>query len=120
MTDCFWHSHTSSFRFLSFNSLHKSTYRMYNNLDIVFDPVKNLRNMTKHDGLSLKKAIEFDWESALTWRDERRDYKELRVSAIGYIGLRLFYVVFVDRGEQRRIISLRKANKREEKRYAET
>ena len=92
---------------------------MYNKIEIIFDPLKNLRNMTKHDGLSLTKAIEFDWESALTWRDERRDYKEKRVSGLGYIGFRLFHVVFVDRGEQRRIISLRKANKREEKRYAE-
>ena len=92
---------------------------MYNKLEIIFDPLKNLRNMSKLDGLSLRKAIEFDWESALTWRDERRDYKEIRIRGLGYIGLRLFHVVFVDRSEQRRIISLRKANKREEKRYAE-
>ncbi|MDO9224535.1 MAG: BrnT family toxin [Pseudomonadota bacterium] len=43
---------------------------------------------------------------------------------IGYalllIGLRLFNVVFVDRADGRRIISLRKANLREVKRYAET
>ena len=56
----------------------------------------------------------------MTWPDHRRVYGEDRVAAIGYIGLRLFFVVFVDRAEARRIISLRKANKREEKRYAET
>lgn len=39
--------------------------------------------------------------------------------AIGYIGLRLYYVAFVDRADGRRIISLRKANQREVKRYAE-
>jgi len=39
---------------------------------------------------------------------------------IGYIGDRLFNVVFVERGEERRIISLRKANQREVKRYAKT
>lgn len=39
--------------------------------------------------------------------------------AIGYIGLRLYVVVYVDRNGTRRIISLRKANSREEKRYAE-
>jgi len=39
---------------------------------------------------------------------------------IGYapIGERVFCVVFTDRGDQRRIISLRKANAREVKRYA--
>ena len=39
---------------------------------------------------------------------------------MGYIGDRLFNVVFVKRGEERRIISLRKANQREVKRYANT
>jgi len=39
--------------------------------------------------------------------------------AIAYIGDRLHYVVYVDRAEVRRIISLRKANLREVKRYAE-
>jgi uncharacterized DUF497 family protein len=38
---------------------------------------------------------------------------------IAYIGLRLFVVVYVDRSEVRRIISLRKANRREINRYAE-
>ena len=44
--------------------------------------------------------------------------------ALGYIGLRIMTVVFVDRPPEqpteRRIISLRKANPREVKRYAET
>jgi uncharacterized DUF497 family protein len=35
------------------------------------------------------------------------------------VGVRLYCVVFVDRGDVRRIISLRKANRREEKRYAQ-
>ena len=42
------------------------------------------------------------------------------MAAIGYIGLRLFCVIFVDRADGRRIISLRKANTREENRYAST
>ena len=44
----------------------------------------------------------------------------IRMIGIGYIGDRLFNVVFVERGEERRIISLRKANQREVKRYAKT
>jgi uncharacterized DUF497 family protein len=40
--------------------------------------------------------------------------------AFGYISNRLHYVVYVDRDDVRRIISLRKANSREEKRYAKT
>ena len=40
--------------------------------------------------------------------------------AIGYIHDRLYYVAYVNRDEACRIISLRKANLREVKRYAET
>mgnify|MGYP000022257320 CR=1 FL=1 len=91
---------------------------MYNKCEIVFDPIKNASNIEKHEGVSLAKAIDFDWDTALTWNDQRHDYKEQRIRGIGYIATRLFHVVYVDRGEQRRIISLRKANQREEKRYA--
>ncbi|MFC3380260.1 BrnT family toxin [Rugamonas sp. CCM 8940] len=51
--------------------------------------------------------------------DGRKEYGEERKCAIGYIDDRLFYVVYVDRAESRRIISLRKANSREVHRYAE-
>ena len=66
----------------------------------------------------------FEWETAVVWPDTRRDYGEPRMVALGYIGLRIMSVVFVDRPPEqpteRRIISLRKANTREVKRYAET
>jgi uncharacterized DUF497 family protein len=56
--------------------------------------------------------------------DERHEYDEACMVALGYIGLRIMAVVFVDRppeqATERRIISLRKANPREVKRYAET
>ena len=45
------------------------------------------------------------------------DYGELRVVSAGYIGGRLHLVVWTARGDTRRIISLRKANDREEKAY---
>ena len=92
---------------------------MYNNFEIVFDPAKNIRNIAKHSGVSLAYAADFEWETALVWRDLRSEYQEHRMCGMGYIGNRLFHVVFVDRGVQRRIISLRKTNQREEKRYAE-
>ena len=40
--------------------------------------------------------------------------------ALATLATDFFYVVFVARGKERRIISLRKANHREVKRYAET
>jgi uncharacterized DUF497 family protein len=87
-------------------------------MDITYDSTKNESNTEKH-GVSLAAAADFEWNEALVWTDERKNYGEDRLCAIGYIGNRLFYVVYVDRGEARRIISLRKANSREVKRYAE-
>lgn len=88
-------------------------------MKITYDPAKDAANMAKH-GVSLALAAELEWESSVVWPDIRREYGETRMVAIGYIGLRLYYVAFADRAEVRRIISLRKANQREVKRYAET
>lgn len=86
---------------------------------ITYDPAKDARNIAKH-GVSLLLASEFEWASALVWPDLRNDYGEPRKVAIGYIGFRLYQVVFVDRADGRRVISLRKANIRETRRYAKT
>ena len=90
---------------------------------MTFDPAKDAANVAKH-GVSLTEAAGFEWGSAVVWPDTRRDYGEARMVALGYIGLRIMALVFVDRPPEqpteRRIISLRKANSREVKRYAET
>ena len=92
-------------------------------MNVVFDPAKDAANLAKH-GFSLLDAVGFEWDTAVMWRDKRREYGEPRMVALGYIGLRIMAVVFVDRPPEqpteRRIISLRKANTREVKRYAET
>jgi hypothetical protein len=58
-----------------------------------------------------------EWDEALIWQDTRRDYGEVRMIALGAIGERLYCVVYVDRNDARRIISLRNANNREKKLY---
>lgn len=88
-------------------------------MQITFDPAKDAANLSKH-GVSLCLATELEWVSAVVWPDTRQAYGELRQCGIGYIGLRLFFVAFVDRPEGRRIISLRKANSRERDFYART
>jgi uncharacterized DUF497 family protein len=85
-------------------------------MNIIFDTVKDASNIKKH-GVSLGQASQLEWNTALIWVDNRFDYKELRECALALLGDRLFYVTFVDRAEGRRIISLRKANSREVKRY---
>lgn len=87
-------------------------------MEISFDPLKDKLNRRKH-GVSLAAAIAFEWDTAVIWPDARFHYSELRECAIGLIGNRLFHVTFVDRDTKRRVISLRKANRREELRYVE-
>lgn len=88
-------------------------------MHIAYDSVKDATNLAKH-GVSLALAADIEWDTAVVWPDVRRAYGEPRQCAIGYIGPRLYFMVFVDRDEVRRIISLRKANTREVTRYAET
>lgn len=62
-------------------------------------------------------AVELDWEAALVWVDDRFEYGEARMIALAPKTGILYCVAFVDRGEARRIISLRRANRREVKHY---
>ena len=85
---------------------------------IEFDPAKDVTNQEKH-GVSLSLAVELDWEAALVWVDERFEYNEMRMIALAPRTEILYYVAFVDRGSVRRIISLRRANRREVKHYVQ-
>ena len=86
---------------------------------IDFDPAKDVANQAKH-GVSLSMAVDLDWEAALVWVDERFEYGESRMIALAPQTEILYCVAFVDRGEVRRVISLRRANRREVKRYVES
>jgi hypothetical protein len=87
-------------------------------MNIEFDPAKDASNQAKH-GLSLALASELDWEAALVWVDDRFEYNEMRMIALAPKTEILYCVAFVDRGPMRRIISLRRANRREVKHYVE-
>ena len=88
-------------------------------MNITFDAVKDAANIAKH-GVSLADAERIEWDTLSARLDRRRDYGELRVIGFAYVGLRLFCVVFTDRTDERRVISLRKANAREVADYAKT
>ena len=57
-------------------------------------------------------ACVFDGPSIETV-DERRAYGEIRIRAIGRVDENVLVVIFTDRNKIRRIISARKANRRE-------
>ena len=83
---------------------------------VELDPAKDELNQARH-GVSLALARWLDWDAALVWVDERFAYDETRMIALAPAANRLYYVAFVDRGEVRRIISLRRAERREVKHY---
>ena len=87
-------------------------------MQIDFDPNKDKVNVAKH-GVSLSFAVELDWDDALVWMDDRHTYGETRMIALAPKTGTLYYVAYVDRGDVRRIISLRRANRREVKHYVE-
>lgn len=86
---------------------------------IEFDPVKSAANNAKR-GLPFELArLLFDGPY-VEESDARRDYGETRFIATGPIaalGNRIFVVIYTWRGSNRRIVSFRKANEREIRKY---
>lgn len=85
---------------------------------ITFDPKKDAINKKQH-GISLVRAEEIDFDWATFFVDDREDYGELRMQAIGFLGARLYSLIFVQDGIDIRAISLRKATRHEQKAYEE-
>lgn len=89
----------------------------YNNCMLIdFDPSKDHVNQAKH-GVSLADAGLIEWDTVLIRSDNRKNYGESRIQALGLLDGRLYRVAFTVRGEALRVISMRKANKREERQY---
>jgi uncharacterized DUF497 family protein len=87
---------------------------------IEFDLAKSEKN-ARERGLPFIEAGRFEYETAIRVQDLRKDYGEPRIVAYGYIGTRLHVLCFKPIGQLHvRVISLRKANKREEIFYVET
>jgi uncharacterized DUF497 family protein len=85
-------------------------------MELEWDPEKARRNFEAH-GVSFQMANQFDWSGAEHFIDDRFEYGEERFIALGLMGGRLHTLVYTQRGDRLRIISLRKSNKRELKRY---
>jgi uncharacterized DUF497 family protein len=85
-------------------------------MDISFDSAKSEKNLLAR-GISFELAAAFEWDSALLVQDLRKNYGERRFQALGLIGNRLHVMVFTPRANKTHVMSLRKANKREVKRY---
>jgi uncharacterized protein len=83
---------------------------------ITFDPEKNAKNIAER-GLSFEWVAELDWDTALIVEDTRRDYGETRLRVIARLRGRLHAAVVTPRGEDLRVISFRRASRKEVRLY---
>ena len=83
---------------------------------ITFDPAKNARNIAER-GLSFERVADLDWDTAVIIADTRRNYGEPRLRVMARLDGRLHAAVVTPRGEDLRVISLRRANRREVRWY---
>lgn len=85
-------------------------------MPITFDPGKNARNIAER-GLSFERVAELDWDAALIVEATRRDYGEARLRVFARLSGRLHAAVVTPRGENFRVISFRRASRREVRLY---
>jgi uncharacterized DUF497 family protein len=83
---------------------------------VTFDPEKNARNIAER-GLSFGRVAELEWDTAVIAEDTRGDYGEPRLLVMARLDGRLHAAVVTPRGADLHVISFRRANKREVKRY---
>jgi uncharacterized protein len=85
-------------------------------LTITFDPAKRAVTLAKRGLDFVDAALVFAGDTVDT-DDLRVDYGERRVITVGRLRGRMVIVVWTPRGEARHVISMRKANERERRRY---
>jgi len=83
-------------------------------VDITYDPAKNERNIRER-GLSFDRAADFDFETAFFNTEVRKG--EVRRIAVGYLDNRLHMLCYIPGPDGMRVISFRKTNAREAKKY---
>ncbi|MCV6597162.1 MAG: BrnT family toxin [Mangrovicoccus sp.] len=85
-------------------------------MNMEWDETKRALTLSER-GLDFADFAKVDWERAVTLEDTRQDYAETRYVTVAPILGRLCVVAWCYRGEAMRVISMRKANAREVKRY---
>lgn len=77
---------------------------------------KRLANLKKH-GVDFADIRAFNWTEAHLSIDDRENYGEERFVALGPYRGQIHVVIYTERGARTRIISFRKADKKEVRRY---
>jgi len=76
-----------------------------------WDEVKSERTF-KERGFSFEYAARIFLRPTLEKRDDRREYGEIRIQAIGRVATDVIFVVCTDRDDTRHMISARLANRK--------
>lgn len=85
-------------------------------MKIEYDPAKRQTTLETR-GLDMAQAGEVFEGVHISVEDDRRDYGETRYITIGFLDGRMVVVAWTPRGSASRVISMRKANEREQKAY---
>jgi hypothetical protein len=85
-------------------------------LRITYDPAKRAATLSER-GLDFESAALVFAGDTLDAEDSRADYGERRIVTVGHLRGRMVIVVWTPRGDARHVISMRKANERERRRY---
>jgi uncharacterized DUF497 family protein len=85
-------------------------------MKIEFDPDKRVLTLAER-GLDMARAGELFEGDHLTIVDHRKNYGEERLMSVGFIDGRMVFIAWTRRDEAVRVISMRKANEREQAKY---
>jgi uncharacterized DUF497 family protein len=89
-------------------------------MEFGWDPNKRNRTLAER-GIDFAGILEaFEDPARRIAQDTRKDYREERYNMLARCRGRVFHITFTLRGELTWIISTRKANKREQRRYEQT
>ncbi len=81
-------------------------------MDFEWDEAKSEKNLRER-GFGFESAVLIFDGPVLDMKDSRKDYGETCVRAIGSTGGNILFVVYTDRGDVRRLVSVRLANQKE-------
>jgi uncharacterized DUF497 family protein len=85
-------------------------------MKLEWDEAKARANLRKH-GVSFDEAARFEFDTALIGIHDDLAYGEERLKAYGFIGRRLHVMIFVERVNMIRVVSLRMASSVEKRTY---
>lgn len=81
-----------------------------------WDEGKRQSNWQKHnvDFVAVTRIFQ---QETVRWVDNRKDYGEERINVLGEIEGEIFFVTYTERNSRYRLISARRANSRERRKY---